>query len=77
MTTFALQTHDLVKSFGSFSSKIYAVNGLSLAVPEGSIYGFLGRNSAGKTTTIRMLMGLARPDAGSVEVLGLNPASER
>jgi ABC-2 type transport system ATP-binding protein len=76
MTAFALQTHALVKSFAGWKSRTYAVNDLSLSVPDGSIYGLLGRNSAGKTTTIRMLMGLARPDSGSVEVLGLNPARE-
>jgi ABC-2 type transport system ATP-binding protein len=55
---------------------VRAVNGLSLHVPEGSIYGLLGRNSAGKTTTIRMAMGLARPTAGTIRVFGLNPARD-
>src|SRR5580700_11497759 len=77
MTTYALQSHDLVKTYNTgiilFGKKVNAVNGLSLNVPEGSIYGLLGRNSAGKTTTIRMAMGLARPTSGSIEILGLNP----
>jgi ABC-2 type transport system ATP-binding protein len=77
MTAFALQTHALVKSFGRGRARVDAVNQLSLSVPDGSIYGLLGRNSAGKTTTIRMLMGLARADSGSVEMLGMNPARER
>ena len=48
-----------------------AVDGLSLAVPRGCFFGFLGPNGAGKSTTIRMLTGLAPPDAGSIEILGL------
>jgi len=76
MTTFALQTHSLVKTYGLGRKQIRAVDGLSLNVPEGSIYGLLGRNSAGKTTTIRMAMGLTRPTSGSIEVFGLNPAKD-
>ena len=78
MTQFALQTRNLVKTYPTgkplTGSTLNAVDGLNLNVPEGSIYGLLGRNSAGKTTTIRMAMGLARPTAGSIEVLGLNPS---
>jgi len=76
MTTFALQTNSLVKTYGLGRKQIRAVDGLSLNVPEGSIYGLLGRNGAGKTTTIRMAMGLARPTSGSIEVFGLNPAKD-
>jgi ABC-2 type transport system ATP-binding protein len=47
-----------------------AVNDLTLAVPKGAIFAFLGDNGAGKTTTIRMLTGLLRPDAGSAAILG-------
>jgi ABC-2 type transport system ATP-binding protein len=50
-----------------------AVEGLSLVVPEGSIFGPLGENGAGKTTTIQMLLGLVKPDGGRLEVLGLDP----
>jgi ABC-type multidrug transport system ATPase subunit len=46
------------------------VGGLSLAVPRGSIYGFLGQNGAGKTTTMRMLLGLMAPSGGHIELLG-------
>jgi ABC-2 type transport system ATP-binding protein len=53
-----------------------AVDGLSLAVPEGSIFGLLGENGAGKTTTIQTLLGLVRPDAGRLEVLGLDPTRQ-
>jgi ABC-2 type transport system ATP-binding protein len=48
-----------------------AVDGIDLAVPRGSVYGFLGPNGSGKTTTIRMLLGLAYPTGGSAELLGL------
>ena len=48
-----------------------AVDHLDLAVPRGSVYGFLGPNGSGKTTTIRMLLGLAYPTSGSAEVLGV------
>jgi ABC-type multidrug transport system ATPase subunit len=47
-----------------------AVAGLDLDVPEGGVFGFLGPNGAGKTTTIRCLLGLVRPDAGSLRLLG-------
>jgi ABC-2 type transport system ATP-binding protein len=47
-----------------------AVNDLSLAVPQGSIYGFIGPNGSGKTTTLRMIMGIIYPDQGAIQVLG-------
>ncbi len=56
----------LTKRFGS----AIAVNGLDLAVSSGQVYGFLGPNCAGKTTTIRMLLGLIAPSAGRVYLLG-------
>jgi len=74
MTSYAIQTSALVKTYGIGSKATRAVDGLNLNVPEGSIYGLLGRNSAGKTTTIRMAMGLARPTSGDIRVFGLNPA---
>jgi ABC-2 type transport system ATP-binding protein len=52
-----------------------AVSDLSLEVPEGAVYGLLGENGAGKTTTLQLLLGLLVPDGGSLEVLGLDPAS--
>jgi len=62
----ALHTTGLTKTFGAQ----VAVNSLTLSVPRGSVFGFLGPNGSGKTTTIRMLLGLAEPSAGSVELLG-------
>ncbi|MFC1661980.1 ABC transporter ATP-binding protein, partial [Gemmatimonadota bacterium] len=50
--------------------KSFAIQHLDLSVPEGSIYGFLGPNGSGKTSTIRLLMGMAKPQAGSISVLG-------
>ncbi len=62
----AIRTEGLVKTFGS----VPAVDGIDLLVPRGSVYGFLGPNGSGKTTTIRMLLGLIAPTAGSWELLG-------
>ena len=76
MNSFVLETNSLVKTYGFGSKQVRAVDGLSLHVPEGSIYGLLGRNSSGKTTTIRMAMGLARPTSGEIQVFGLNPARD-
>ena len=51
-----------------------AVDGIDLAVPRGSLYGFVGPNGAGKSTTIKCLTGLLAPSAGSIRLLGLDPA---
>jgi ABC-2 type transport system ATP-binding protein len=63
---FAIETHGLSKSYGP----VRAVDAVNLRVGPGEIYGFLGLNGAGKTTTIRALLGMIRPNAGSVVVLG-------
>ena len=68
----AIETHGLTRDFGQFR----AVNGVDLAVPAGSFYGFLGPNGAGKSTTIKCLTGLLRPTAGSMRILGLDPLAE-
>ena len=62
----AIDVHGLTKKFGH---KV-AVNGIDIAVPEGEVWGFLGPNGSGKTTTIRMLCGLLHPDAGQGTCLG-------
>lgn len=64
----AVQIREVTKTFGS----IAAVNDLSLSIPEGSIYGFIGPNGSGKTTTMRMIVGILYPDRGSIAVLGEN-----
>ncbi len=63
----AIRIRGLKKYYGLAA----AVDGLDLDVPTGSFFGFLGPNGAGKTTTIRMLTGLADPDAGEIDMLGL------
>jgi len=68
----AVETRGLTRDFGSFR----AVNGVDLAVPAGSFYGFLGPNGAGKSTTIKCLTGLLKPSAGSMRILGIDPLSD-
>ncbi len=65
-TAAAIRTVGLTKRYGS----VTAVDGIELDVPPGDIYGFLGPNGSGKTTTVRMLLGLVLPTRGTVEVLG-------
>ncbi len=62
----AIEAHGLVKQFDGFR----AVDGVDLAVPEGSIYGILGPNGAGKTTMLRTLLGIIDPDEGTRTLLG-------
>ena len=64
----AIATSGLTKRFRSGQ---VAVDSIGLAVPRGSVYGFLGPNGSGKTTTIRMLLGLAFPTSGQAELLGV------
>ena len=66
-TTYAIRTVGLTRRFGSH----VAVNEVGLQVPRGAIYGFLGPNGSGKTTTIRLLLGLMTAHAGSIELLGV------
>lgn len=61
----ALRLFDVTKTFGNHT----AVDGLSLTVPRGSVYGFIGPNGSGKTTTLRMIMSILLPDSGEIEVL--------
>ncbi|MBC7289995.1 MAG: ABC transporter ATP-binding protein [Actinotalea sp.] len=66
----AIRTSGLVKDYG----RVRALHGLDLEVSTGEVFGFLGPNGAGKSTTIRLLLDLLRPTAGTVEVLGEAPA---
>jgi ABC-2 type transport system ATP-binding protein len=68
----AITTRNLGKRFGS----VEALQGLDLEVPKGSVYGYLGRNASGKTTTIKLLLGLLKPTTGSSHVLGFDPQKE-
>lgn len=65
-TEIILQTHELKKYFG----KVRAVDGVSLNVFRGQVYGFLGPNGSGKTTTIGMILGLLHPTAGRITLFG-------
>ena len=67
------RVRNLTKHFDT----ITAVNDLSFTVEEGDVYGFLGQNGAGKSTTLRMLLSLIRPSAGDIELFGLSLASHR
>jgi len=67
----AIATSGLTRRFGDF----VAVNQVNLSVAPGQFYGFLGPNGAGKSTTIKMLTGLLAPTAGSIQVLGMDFAS--
>src|SRR5437899_5347317 len=72
----AVQLQNVTKTFGNH----VAVNDLNLEVPEGCIYGFIGPNGSGKTTTLRMIMRILHPDQGTIRVLGeesLDSANDR
>jgi ABC-2 type transport system ATP-binding protein len=68
----AVETFALRKQFGS----LVAVEGLDLVIPRGQVFGLLGPNGSGKTTTIRMLCGLMQPSGGSARVVGKDVATE-
>lgn len=70
MPEFAIQTNALQKNYGA----VKAVRGLSLEVRRGEVFGFLGPNGSGKTTSIKMLLGLVSPTAGSALLLGKRPS---
>jgi ABC-2 type transport system ATP-binding protein len=69
----AIETEGLTKYYGDFE----AVRGLTMRVPSGTITGFLGQNGAGKSSTIKMLLGMSRPTRGSGHVLDLDIADEK
>jgi len=70
--TSALEIEDLTKSFGDKT----VVNDVSFSVGVGDIFGFLGPNGSGKTTTIRIALGILRPDSGIIRLLNGLPAAE-
>ena len=65
---YAIQTNQLTRSFGTLK----AVDRLTLEVQRGTVFGFLGPNGSGKTTTIRLLLGLLDADEGQAQVLGFD-----
>ena len=68
-----VQVTHLSKTFGEFK----AVDNLSFSVEAGQVYGFLGQNGAGKSTTIRMLLTLVKPDQGEIQIFGLPLSTHR
>ncbi len=68
----AIQTDQLTRSFGTLK----AVDRLTIEVPRGTVYGFLGPNGSGKTTTIRLLLGLLDPDQGNSQVMGFDSSRQ-
>lgn len=65
---YILKTNDLVKRYGRYE----ALNGLTMNVPKGSIYGLVGKNGAGKTTLIRLICGLQNPTSGEYSIYGVS-----
>ncbi|HEY8748013.1 MAG TPA: ABC transporter ATP-binding protein [Tepidisphaeraceae bacterium] len=70
MSNAVIEMNNVVKNFG----RKRVLNGENLSVQQGETFAYLGRNGAGKTTSIKMLLGLLKPDSGTVRVLGLDPA---
>jgi ABC-2 type transport system ATP-binding protein len=71
-TGFAVSIDGLTKNYGA----VRAVDGLTLSIPEAEVFGLLGPNGSGKTTTINCLTGLLKPTGGAIRILGLDPQSE-
>ena len=67
----ALEIKQLTKRFDKFT-----LDGISFALPMGAVMGLIGENGAGKSTTIKLLLGLLRPDAGQISILGMDPRKE-
>ena len=68
----AIRANGLTRDFGG----VRAVDGLTLEVPTGAVFGLLGPNGSGKTTTIRLLLGLIEPTSGDANVLGFDPQTQ-
>ena len=68
-----IETTNLTRTFGN----VTAVDGLTLTIAEGEVFGLLGPNGAGKTTTINMLLGVLEPDGGSIRIAGLDVSRRR
>jgi len=71
MSDLVIETSGLRKVYRSGGRRTVAVDGLELSVPPGGVHGFLGPNGSGKTSTIKMLLGLARPTGGEIRLFGL------
>ena len=64
-----LEVQGLTKRYPAFT-----LNGVSFDVPQGAVMGFIGRNGAGKSTTLKSILGMVHPDAGAVRVFGMDYA---
>src|SRR5688572_21443963 len=73
--TFAIETKQLVKTYGGRSGNVEAVRGVNLQVGSGEVFGFLGPNGAGKSTTVRMLTTLMTITSGVAQVAGIDVAA--
>ena len=69
---YAMELRNLRKEYKQFT-----LDNISLSLPMGSIMGFIGENGAGKSTTIKAMLGLIRPDGGSIRLLGKDPTTSR
>ncbi|MCL2742511.1 MAG: ABC transporter ATP-binding protein [Planctomycetaceae bacterium] len=74
MNNIAVEMKNVSRAFGVGKDLTQAVDNLTLSVPRGSVYGLLGANGAGKTTSIRMMVSHLKPDSGEIRVLGADPA---
>ncbi len=77
MSEATITVSGLRRSYGSGTRSFEAVRGIDLAIAPGTIHALLGVNGAGKTSTLEVIEGLARPDAGEVRVLGMDPIRDR
>ncbi len=68
----AVEIRDLTKTYGM----IRAIDGLTLNINQGEIFGLLGPNGSGKTTTMKIISGILKPDSGHIRVLGFDPVQE-
>jgi ABC-2 type transport system ATP-binding protein len=76
LTDAVILTHGLGRTFAHGTQRVEALSGLDLEVRRGEVFGLLGHNGSGKTTTVRLLNGILRPSAGSATVLGLDPGHD-
>lgn len=76
MSKTLIRTQNLTRDFQTPTGTLRAVDGLNLEIPEGIVFGFLGPNGSGKTTTIRLLLGLLEPTAGSAAIFGLDTRTQ-
>lgn len=74
MSTIAIELRGLTKSFASSGGPVRAVDGVDLRINSGEVVAFLGPNGAGKTSTIDLILGLSRPQAGDISIFGLKPS---